>query len=87
MDPSDNQMIAARIKMIRAGFDLTQPEMARIAGATKSLVAHWESGRNRPTVIQAGKLATHTGVTLDWLYLGREGTLQVDVARRLGLTS
>lgn len=80
------EAIGARIKRVREAWEYSQADLGEICEVGKNTVSHWEHGRQRPTIPQMHRLTTATGLTLDWIYLGREGGLPLDAARRLGLT-
>ncbi len=83
MRPYDPDVIASRIKQIRAVFELPQAEVGRICGCGATTVSNWEQGRQKPTIEQAMKLADRLGLTLDYIYLGRLGSIPYDTAKRL----
>lgn len=67
----DMQTIGDRIKLLRA--EMTQQEMARIAGTTKQYVSQLESGRNQvPNSLILDAWARHFRVSLNWLLTGSE---------------
>lgn len=85
LEVHDPEVVGDRIKRIREAWRMSQTELGEICGVKKNTVSHWENGRQRPTVAQMYLLCQATGLTLDWIYLGRDGGLPLDVARRLTL--
>ena len=56
------------LKVHRAMNDLTQAELAGLAGITRASVNAIEGGRMVPSVVLALRLATAMGVTVDDLF-------------------
>jgi putative transcriptional regulator len=56
------------IKVQRAIRDLTQAELAELAGTTRKSVTAIETGRMVPSIVLALKLARALGVTVDALF-------------------
>lgn len=83
MRPYDPDIIGARVKQIRAVFELSQAKTGSICGCGGTTVSNWEQGRQKPTIEQAMKLADRLGLTLDFIYLGRLGQIPYDTAIRL----
>lgn len=75
-------MIADRIKMLREENGLTQADLAKILGITRSSVNAWEQGLNVPSTAYIVELSNYFGVSTDFI-LGRESNVSLDVA---GLT-
>ena len=70
-----------RIRQARDRLDLTQDQLAKACGVTRSSVSQWESGGIRR--IEAAKLnaaARCLGVSLDWLLSGSEAATADRVA-------
>ena len=84
-EPHAPEVIATRIKLVRDRWGLSQTDLGTICGVGKNTVSHWEHGRQRPTVAQMHHLVQHTGLSLDWIYLGRQDGLSLATARKLGL--
>jgi len=59
--------IAERIKECREDRGLSQSDLARRMVTDPSHVAHYESGRRKPTFENLCLLATSLGVSLDYL--------------------
>lgn len=51
------------IRVLRASYDLTQEQLATIAGVTDKAVSAWESGLRQPRPKVAQRLAKHFGVS------------------------
>ena len=50
-----------------------------------SQVGNWLNGYNLPRVPEASLLCEKTGITLDWLYRGHVGGMDVKLGIRLGV--
>lgn len=81
--PDSPEAIGARIKHIRHVFGLTLKDTGEICNTGHSTVGNWEQARQKPTISQGRLLADHLGLTLDYIFLGRLGTVPLDTARRL----
>lgn len=75
-------MVAERIKMLREQREMTQAELARRMGITRSSVNAWEQGISIPSMQYVVELAALLRVSTDYL-LGVNVTSTVDVS---GLT-
>ncbi len=75
-------MIAGRIKRLREQQNITQSELARMLGITRSSVNAWEMGVSVPSTQYLVELANAFHVSTDYL-LGLNITASVDVS---GLT-
>jgi putative transcriptional regulator len=64
----DNQELHNMIKVQRAIRDLTQAELAAIAGVTRKSVNAIETGRMVPSVLLALKLARALGVSVEIIF-------------------
>ena len=72
-------MVAERIKVLREGHGLTQAELARCLGVTRSGVNAWEMGISVPSTQYIVELALLFEVSTDYL-LGIDSTATVSVA-------
>lgn len=70
--------LADRIKTLREGAGLTQAEVARMLGLTRSGVNAWEMGLSVPSTQYIVELAKCFGVSTDYL-LGLENTSTISV--------
>lgn len=70
--PGTTQTIGARIRSRRVLLDLSQSELARRLEIDKMLLYKWETGRCKPSLSSAERLAEALEVTVDWLVAGRE---------------
>lgn len=66
--------IGERIQLYRSVNDLTQQDLAKIAGCSKQLVSAWEGGRAEITVSSVVLLARRLGIDPRWLLLGDRDT-------------
>ena len=72
-------MIAEKIKILRDGRGMTQTELARRLGVTRSGVNAWEMGISIPSTQYVVELAQFFGVSTDFLF-GLESTATISVA-------
>lgn len=75
--------IGARIRRLRKHFGFSLHDFADLHAWGATRLTNWETGHRRITVEAATQLRARYGVTLDWIYLGAEGGLPVDLARAL----
>ena len=71
-------MIADRIKHLRGQMDITQTELSKKLGITRSSVNAWELGISVPSTQYVVELAEIFKVSTDYL-LGVKGTASVSV--------
>lgn len=64
--------LGARLKHARRQAGYTQERMGELLGKTKAAVSNFENGQNNPSLETVIRYAETTGVSLDWLVLGRE---------------
>jgi hypothetical protein len=57
--------------------------MGDICGTTHGAVNNWRNGYNLPRVPEMSRLCEQTGITLDWLYRGFVGSMDLRLALRL----
>jgi len=65
--------IGDRIKQAREATGMTQAELGRRLGVTRSGVSQWENERTAPTTRNISAIAVALDVSWDWLTTGREG--------------
>lgn len=65
------QNFPKNLKRMRARQNMTQEQLGDILGVTRSTIANYEAGINKPSIKQMQKLAEHFGVSIDYL-LGDE---------------
>ena len=70
--------LAEKIKLLRERTSLTQSELARQMGLTRSSVNAWEMGLSVPSTQYVVELAKTFGVSADYL-LGLEGNASISV--------
>lgn len=63
----DNRELGKRIKNVRDGLEMTQPEFSGRIGVSRNTLASWETGNRRPELGHLYKIARIGGVSLDWL--------------------
>lgn len=74
-----NEMIAERIKFLRESNNLTQSELARKLGITRSSVNAWEQGISVPSTQYVVELARLFNVSVDYL-LGVDGSAVLSIS-------
>lgn len=72
-------MIADRIKLLREEHKLTQADLAKKLGITRSGVNAWEMGISVPSTQYIVELANLFGVSTDYL-LGLKSTVTINAA-------
>lgn len=65
-----NADIAARLVVLMDALERNQTSFASLLGITPSALNNYLKGLRRPDLDIAITIASKTGVTLDWLYLG-----------------
>ncbi len=75
--------VGERIRLVRKAHGLSQSELARKIGFSVTALSGWENGRTRPRIDAAEKIIDVFDLTLDYLLLGRMGTLRYSVAVHL----
>lgn len=73
----DYAAIAARLRRLREIMapDASQTEWAALHGFERTQLNNWETGVRRISVDAAERLCARYGLTLDWIYRGREDGL------------
>jgi len=71
-----NNDVGTRLKMLRSKFDLTQFDVAEMCGVTATTISYWEGGSKQPNAMHAIKLADLYRVSVHFLVLGREDSIQ-----------
>lgn len=80
------QDIGDRLRLFRERWiGISQTDMAERYHMRQSRYSNWENGSRRPPLDFAFELYNDHGVTLDWLYLGRNETLPHNIKMALGL--
>jgi len=73
------EMVADRIKFLRESNNLTQSELARQLGITRSSVNAWEQGISVPSTQYVVELACLFNVSVDYL-LGVDASANLNIA-------
>ena len=73
VDPLAQEQLRTTLKVQRAMRDLTQADLAELAGITRKSVNAIETGHMVPSIILALKLARALNVTLETLFSIEEG--------------
>lgn len=58
---------ATRLKELRIEKELSQVQLAKETGLSRSVIGYWESGKKHPTSTAIIILAKYFGVTTDYL--------------------
>lgn len=61
------RVLGKRIQKARKSLSWTQEELARELDVDKTTIASWEIGRREPDLESLIKIASMSGVSLDWL--------------------
>ncbi len=69
------ETFADRLKACRERRQLTQDQVAKAVGITRTMVSQWEHGRREPQVDSLVTLADLYGVTVDFLLKGGAGEI------------
>lgn len=76
--------VATRLRALQIAFGIkSYAELGAICGASASVVGNWMSEVNLPRVPEMARLCDRTGVTLDWIYRGRNSTIDAKMAIHL----
>lgn len=70
-------MFTQRLKQLRADSGLSQRALSEILHVSQQTVAKWESGGATPNPDMLAQIATHFGVSVDYL-IGRSDALTND---------
>ncbi|THH36565.1 XRE family transcriptional regulator [Aliishimia ponticola] len=80
--------IAARLRRVREGFsDCNRKEWAKHHGFNPTQYTNWENGTRRIPIDAASALSAKYGLTLDWIYLGREDALSATARNAVSSSS
>lgn len=60
-------ILQKRLRLIRKTYDMSIYEIAYITGIGRSTLNGWENGSKIPTIEALYEVATHFGVSIDWL--------------------
>jgi transcriptional regulator with XRE-family HTH domain len=78
------EIIGARLKALRLALGFHQARaFCTFIGAHEPNWNMFERGHRRISLDEAVKVVIKTGVSLDWIYLGREHTLPLHIAEKL----
>lgn len=73
---------ATNIKRLRISHNLTQLELAKIAGVSDKAVSTWESGRKMPRIQVLNKLCDYFGVSFGELFEEEEKRTDEPVSKK-----
>lgn len=83
MRAEDNLEIGRRLRYLRESQGLAQATIAERINVARTRWNNWEVGVGRIPVDAAAQLVQIYGVTLDWIYLGREAGMPYDLMRKI----
>jgi len=75
--------IGKRLRAIRGLTDLTAKDFAEACGFNETQYSNWENGYRRPLPEAAAVLVDKFGVTMDFIYLGRDTALPYNLRTAL----
>lgn len=67
-DKEMRDIVRKNLIKCRTERELTQTDVGKIVGKSKTAIASWEQGLSMPDVITLYKLANYYGVTLEFMY-------------------
>jgi transcriptional regulator with XRE-family HTH domain len=79
MRQEDNLEIGKRLRLLRESQGLIQATIADRVNVARTRWNNWEVGVGRIPVDAAAQLVQIYGVTLDWIYLGREAGMPYEL--------
>lgn len=68
-----------KLRSLREDKGVTQDDVARLLGVSRTAVTYWESGTKRPDLVNLVKLADLYNVSLDYLLGRTDNPAQVTV--------
>ena len=83
MRDEENVALGLRLRHLRQAHGLTQAAIGERVGATMNRWNNWEVGVGRIPVPEATKLVQAYGVTLDWIYLGKEAGMPFELMMKI----
>lgn len=82
-DSEAQEIMGARLQIIREALGLTQEDMAEKMGVVMTTLSAWERGRNQIDIVKLAKSATRWGFTTDWVSRGDLSGLRKDLADKV----
>lgn len=82
-DLMKNEAVGQRLKLLRRALEKSPSEMADSLDIERTYWSRFEKGRQGLSDTVAALLVVRTGVTLDWLILGRWDRLPFDLAEKM----
>jgi transcriptional regulator with XRE-family HTH domain len=67
-DKEMRDIVRKNLIKCRTERELTQTDVGKIVGKSKTAIASWEQGLSMPDIITLYKLVNYYGVTLDFMY-------------------
>jgi transcriptional regulator with XRE-family HTH domain len=67
-DKEMRDIVRKNLIKCRTERELTQTDVGKIVGKSKTAIASWEQGLSMPDIITLYKLTNYYGVTLDFMY-------------------
>jgi transcriptional regulator with XRE-family HTH domain len=75
-------VFAERLRTVRNSIEMTQSQLALIAGLKPSAISHFETGRRAPSIQNLRRISHALCITTDYL-LGRVGAEKWFIRREL----
>ena len=64
-----DEMPRISLEAARVNAGLTQAELAKILGISKTTVNNWENGRSEPNLSQLRKISELSGIPMDFIFV------------------
>jgi transcriptional regulator with XRE-family HTH domain len=78
------QAVASRLDALMSELEVVgYRAIGVLCGTSANVVSNWMNGYNLPRVPEMIRLCEKTGVTLDWIYRGRAGSMDAKLVMRL----
>lgn len=77
------ELVGERLTLALEALQIRPSACAEMLGIAPPRLTHWTHGRHFPDPYRLALFCHLTGVTLDYLYLGRLGSLPADMAAPL----
>lgn len=65
--PDHQEVFSTRLRALRASTQMSQEDLAKVAGVAQSTIGSWETGRSSPSVPELVRLCDHFGVSSEYL--------------------
>lgn len=82
-DRANDVLVGQRLQDVMAAYEMTQSDVAKALGVSKSTVSEWLSGKKHLDVNIARSMRDKWHVSLDYLYCGDHGSLPLNLAHAI----